>query len=57
MDIAIVGAAGWIGNAVLQEALIRGHKVTALVRDPRKITTADVNSLILMIRHTHWLMP
>ncbi|NRB40684.1 MAG: NAD(P)H-binding protein [Pseudomonadales bacterium] len=43
MDIAIVGAAGWIGNAVLQEALIRGHKVTALVRDPRKITTADVN--------------
>ena len=42
MNIAIVGAAGWIGNAVLQEALIRGHKVSALVRDPNKITTENV---------------
>ncbi|NQZ30130.1 MAG: NAD(P)-dependent oxidoreductase [Oceanospirillaceae bacterium] len=42
MKIAIIGAAGWIGNEVLQEAKSRGHQIIALVRDPSKITQSDV---------------
>ncbi len=32
MKIAVVGATGWLGGAVAQEALQRGHQVTALSR-------------------------
>ena len=32
-DIAIFGATGMIGQRILNEALRRGHKVTAIVRD------------------------
>jgi len=42
MKIAIIGAAGWIGNEVLVEAKSRGHQVIALVRDPAKITDNQV---------------
>lgn len=42
MKIAIVGAAGWLGNEVLQEAKKRGHEVIALVRDPSKILDEDI---------------
>ncbi len=34
MNIALIGATGFVGSAILQEALERGHAVTALVRDP-----------------------
>jgi putative NADH-flavin reductase len=44
MKIAIVGAAGWIGSQITQEALSRGHEVTALVRDPNKITNSQVTT-------------
>jgi putative NADH-flavin reductase len=36
--IALFGANGTIGTRVLREALERGHRVTAVVRDPAKIT-------------------
>ncbi|MFJ3769917.1 NAD(P)-dependent oxidoreductase [Streptomyces sp. NPDC090082] len=36
--IALFGASGTIGSRVRREALDRGHQVTAVVRDPRKIT-------------------
>ncbi|PYC75830.1 3-beta hydroxysteroid dehydrogenase [Streptomyces tateyamensis] len=36
--IAVFGAAGSIGSQVVQEALARGHQVTAVVRDPAKVT-------------------
>ncbi|WP_030250059.1 NAD(P)-dependent oxidoreductase [Streptomyces violens] len=36
--IALFGANGTIGSRVLDEALARGHQVTAVVRDPAKIT-------------------
>ncbi|MCS6158695.1 NAD(P)-dependent oxidoreductase [Shewanella baltica] len=42
MKIAILGATGWIGGAILKEALSRGHQVTALVRDPSKLSVTDV---------------
>ena len=40
MKIAIFGASGWIGGAVLREALERGHTVSAVVRDPARLQLA-----------------
>jgi uncharacterized protein len=37
MNIAIIGASGFIGSALTKEALARGHKVTALVGRPEKL--------------------
>ena len=37
MNIALIGATGFVGSAVLAELLQRGHQVTALVRDPAKL--------------------
>jgi putative NADH-flavin reductase len=38
MKIALFGASGMVGQRILHEALQRGHEVTAIVRDPTKIT-------------------
>ncbi|WP_276482450.1 NAD(P)-dependent oxidoreductase [Paraflavitalea pollutisoli] len=38
MKIALIGASGFVGSHVLQEALQRGYSVTAIVRHPEKIT-------------------
>jgi putative NADH-flavin reductase len=51
MNIALIGASGFIGSALRTEALARGHKVTALVTNPAKlpaapgltVVTVDVN--------------
>jgi len=37
MKLAIIGASGFVGSAVLAEALERGHRVTAIVRNPDKL--------------------
>ncbi|WP_336334469.1 NAD(P)-dependent oxidoreductase [Pseudomonas putida] len=37
MHIAIIGASGFIGSALLAEALARGHQVTGLVRHPERL--------------------
>lgn len=37
MRIAVIGATGWLGGAIAQEALARGHEVTAIGRDPSKL--------------------
>ncbi len=37
MNIALIGASGFIGSAIRKEALSRNHKVTALVSDPSKL--------------------
>jgi uncharacterized protein YbjT (DUF2867 family) len=34
MKVALLGATGFVGSAVLQEALDWGDSVTAIVRDP-----------------------
>jgi putative NADH-flavin reductase len=41
MKIAIIGATGYVGSAVLNEALHRGHEVTAIARNTDKITTIN----------------
>lgn len=40
MHIALIGASGFIGSALLKEALSRGHKVTALVGRPERLPQA-----------------
>ena len=37
MKIALIGATGFVGSAILREALDRGHEVTAIVRHPEKV--------------------
>lgn len=39
MKIVLFGATGNIGKVILDEALARGHQVTAVVRDPAKVAT------------------
>ena len=48
MNIALIGASGFIGSAIRKEALSRNHKVTALVSDPSKLQP-EAN---LVIQHT-----
>lgn len=37
MNIALIGASGFIGSALLTEALARGHRVTGLVGRPERL--------------------
>jgi putative NADH-flavin reductase len=37
MKAALLGATGFVGSALLKEALDRGHVVTAIVRHPEKL--------------------
>ncbi|MEO9070952.1 MAG: NAD(P)-dependent oxidoreductase [Ginsengibacter sp.] len=37
MKIALIGATGFVGSAILKEALGRGHQVTAIARETGKI--------------------
>ncbi len=37
MKIALIGASGFVGSAILSEAIGRGHHVTAIVRDVSKL--------------------
>jgi len=37
MKIALIGASGFVGGALLKEAVSRGHTVTAIVRTPDKV--------------------
>lgn len=41
MKIALIGATGFVGAAILKEALDRGHEVTALVRNPSRLTISN----------------
>jgi len=41
MKVALIGATGFVGTAVLKELLQRGHHVTAIARDITKIENND----------------
>ena len=40
-NIALLGGTGNIGSRILDEALARKHQVTAITRDPRKLSARD----------------
>ena len=42
-NVVLIGASGFVGTAILNELLNRGHKVTAIVRDPTKVTASNPN--------------
>lgn len=46
MKIAIFGAGGTIGQRILNEALNRGHQVTAIIRNPSSFNRSDKNLLV-----------
>ena len=61
MKVALLGATGFVGSALLKEALDRGHVVTAIVRHPEKLEKSegltakagdvyDTASLVTLIR-------
>lgn len=41
MNIVLIGATGYVGRALLQEALQRGHRVTAVARDTTGLPAHD----------------
>lgn len=41
MNIALIGASGFIGSALRQELLTRGHQVTAFVSQPAKLAAQN----------------
>lgn len=46
MNVALFGASGMIGSRILKELIARGHSVTVVARDPKKIAaTAKVRVL------------
>lgn len=51
MHITLIGASGFAGAAILNEALSRGHQVTALVRHPEKLEArANLSALAVDAR-------
>ncbi len=42
-NVALIGASGFVGNAILDELLNRGHRVTAIVRHALKIEAGAPN--------------
>lgn len=44
--IVLIGASGFVGSAVLGEAIRRGHTVKAVVRNPQNIKIKDTNLFI-----------
>ena len=46
-NVTLIGASGFVGTAILNELLLRGHKVTAVVRNPEKINVSNSNLRIV----------
>ena len=42
-SVVLIGASGFVGTAILNELLSRGHKVTTVVRNPEKINMSNSN--------------
>jgi|SRR6185437_6924710 len=47
MKIALIGATGFVGSAILKEALSRGQQVTAVLRHPEKLSIKDRNLKVI----------
>ena len=47
MKIAVFGATGGTGRQVVEQALAAGHQVTALARNPARLTLANANLTVV----------
>src|SRR5438132_12968799 len=47
MKLFVIGATGRTGREIVQQALARGHQVTAFVRSPENITTKSESLTVL----------
>ena len=45
MKIGVIGATGKAGSFIIEEAKVRGHEVTAIVRNAAKVNAPDVKIL------------
>ena len=52
MNLLVLGATGRTGLLVVEQALAAGHKVTALVRSPEKVTIRNSNLRVVAGRAT-----
>lgn len=48
MKIALIGATGTVGQRILKEALTRGHKVMAIVRDVSRVSYEHTNLHVVL---------
>lgn len=46
-NVVLIGASGFVGSAILRETLNRGHRVTAVVLNPEKITIENPNLTVV----------
>ena len=47
MNLAVIGATGYVGDAVVRELAARGHNITAFARNPAKaLAAANVRAVI-----------
>ena len=46
-NVVLIGASGFVGSAILNEALNRGHRVTAVVLNPGKISVRHPNLTVV----------
>lgn len=46
-NVVLIGASGFVGSAILNELLTKGHKVTAIVRTPQKINVENPNLAVI----------
>lgn len=42
-NVVLIGASGFVGTAILEELLNRGYCVTAVVRNPKRVTIRNAN--------------
>lgn len=45
--VVLIGASGFVGTAILNELLNRGHQVTAVVRNPEKVKLGHPNLCVV----------
>lgn len=67
-NVVLIGATGFVGSAILDELVERGHKVTAVVRHADKVKkganvtaveqdVADVDAMVKLFEGKDAIMP
>ncbi|HEV2638338.1 MAG TPA: NAD(P)H-binding protein [Actinocrinis sp.] len=48
MELTVIGASGATGREIVRQALDRGHRVTAVLRDPARLALPETDALSLV---------